>query len=313
LAQTPAITAAATTKPAQTKRFGRGWRTDLVAFGFALPFMIAYAIFVIWPIITGLQMSFTDASLLGGASNFVGLDNYRGLMKDSNFWDALWNTAKFALYTTPLLAALGLAFALLANRQVPARWLFRLAFFAPYLLPVSVMSLIWIWLYQPGFGLINSWLTTLHLGSTDWLHDQNAAMFAVALATIWWTLGFNFILYLAGLQEIPTEIYEAAAIDGAGAWARLWRITIPLLSRTTALIVILQVLASLKVFSQIYIMTGGGPNNATRPVVQYIYETAFQNNQVGYASAMSDIFFLVLLVVALVQFFVLTRQDRGTA
>jgi ABC-type sugar transport system permease subunit len=275
--------------------------------------MIAYAIFVIWPIITGLQMSFTDASLLGGASNFVGLDNYRGLMKDSNFWDALWNTAKFALYTTPLLAALGLAFALLANRQVPARWLFRLAFFAPYLLPVSVMSLIWIWLYQPGFGLINSWLTTLHLGSTDWLHDQNAAMFAVALATIWWTLGFNFILYLAGLQEIPTEIYEAAAIDGAGAWARLWRITIPLLSRTTALIVILQVLASLKVFSQIYIMTGGGPNNATRPVVQYIYETAFQNNQVGYASAMSDIFFLVLLVVALVQFFVLTRQDRGTA
>jgi ABC-type sugar transport system permease subunit len=268
---------------------------------------------VVWPIVTGLQMSFTDASLLGGASKFVGLDNYRGIMKDSNFWDALWNTAKFALYTTPVLAALGLAFALLANRQVPARWLFRLAFFAPYLLPVSVMSLIWIWIYQPSFGLLNSWLSTLHLGSTDWLHSQSAAMYSVALATIWWTLGFNFILYLAGLQEIPAEIYEAASIDGAGAWARLWRITIPLLSRTTALIVILQVLASLKVFSQIYIMTGGGPNNATRPVVQYIYETAFQNNQVGYASDMSDIFFLILLVVAVIQFFVLTRQDRGTA
>jgi len=286
-------------------------RLDLVGFAFALPFLIVYALFVIWPIISGLETSFTNATLTGGATKFIGLENYQFLIHDSAFWTALWRTAEFALLSTPPLVVLSLAFALLANRDIPGRWLYRLVFFSPYVLPVSVVGLIWVWLYEPDFGLINGYLSDLHLGTVNWLSDPGVAMIAVVAATVWWTLGFNFVLYLAGLQEISPELYEAAAIDGAGQWAKLTRITIPLLQRTTTLVIILQVLASLKVFGQIYVMTNGGPGDATRPVVQYIYEQGFSSYFSGYASAISYVFFLFVLVVSVLQFVFFSR--RGNA
>jgi multiple sugar transport system permease protein len=214
----------------------------------------------------------------------------------------MWHTALFTLLSVPPLVLVALGLALLVSRVRRLQWLFRLAFFAPYVLPVSVVVLIWNWLYQPGFGLINSYLTSLGLGEVNWLGQPGVAMIAVVIATVWWTVGFNFVLYLAGLQEIPRELYEAAAVDGAKPWQQTRRITLPLLSSTTVLVTVLQIIASLKVFDQIYLMQLGtaGPENSTRPAIQYIYESGFTQYRVGYASAMSFVFFLVVVIVGVV-------------
>ncbi len=302
LAATPQVAPAAPMKQ---------WRLDLVGFGFALPFLVVYAVFVVWPIISGLNTSFTNSTLTGGATKFIGLENYQALIHDSEFWSSMWHTVEFALLSTPPLIVLSLVFALMANREIPGRWLIRLVFFAPFVLPVSVLGLIWVWLYEPDFGLINGYLGDLHLGNVNWLDDPHTALLSVVVATVWWTLGFNFVLYLAGLQGISPDIYEAASIDGASSWQQLIRITIPLLRRTTTLIIILQILASLKIFGQIYVMTNGGPGNATRPVVQYIYENGFTSYYTGYASAISYVFFLFVLVISVSQFVFFGR--RGNA
>jgi multiple sugar transport system permease protein len=190
------------------------------------------------------------------------------------------------------------------------RWFFRLAFFAPYILPSAVVALIWIWLYTPGLGLIEAGLKWVGVPAPNWLGDETWAMPSLALTTVWWTLGFNFVLYLAGLQEIPRELYEAASIDGAGPWQQIRSLTIPLLGRSTTLVAVLQVIASLKVFDQMYIMTAGGPNFATRSILQYVYDEGFTNYRVGYASAVSMLFFVVVLAVSAVWFALVRRQEQ---
>ncbi len=297
------------TAPARRTERAAGWRSDLAGLGFVLPFLVAYGLFLIWPVIQGFRMSLFNWSLTGsGTSEFLGLGNYREALADSNFWSAIWHTVLFTLLSTPPLVILSLILALLANRVIPARWLFRLAFFAPYLLPVSVVTLIWGWIYQPGFGLINNYLTRIGLGEVGWLSDVDVAMISVVITTVWWTIGFNFVLYLAGLQEIPADVYEAAALDGATGLEQVRSITLPLLARTTTLILVLQVLASLKVFDQIFLMTNGGPNFSTRPVIQYVYEQGFTTYRVGFASAMSYVFFLLIIIVSLGQFALLSRR-----
>jgi ABC-type sugar transport system permease subunit len=286
------------------------WRTNLVGLSFVAPFLIIYALFLIWPVILGLVMSFYNWTL-AGAATFLGLGNYRELFADADFWHSLWNTIAFTIMSTPVLVLLALLLALLANRAIPARWLFRLVFFIPVALPVTVAVIIWNWMYQPGFGLINNALASLHLPQPDWLNDPNVAMISVVILTVWWTLGNNFLLYLAGLQQIPQDLYEAAGIDGAGSWAKFRWVTIPQLSRITTLIVILQVIASLQVFGQIYLLTSGGPNFATRPVIQYIYETGFSSFRMGYASAGSYILFILILIVTIAQFSLFQRQRRS--
>jgi multiple sugar transport system permease protein len=287
-------------------------RTDLAGYLFVGPFLIVYAAFLIFPALLGLRMSFYNASLVGTDAQFLGLANFKELFGDPDFWTSLWHTVLFTLLSTPPLVLLSLALALLANRAIPARWFFRLSFFAPWVLPSSVVALIWVWLYQPGFGLINGYLTAIGLPEIAWLPDERVAMISVVIATVWWTLGFNFVLYLAGLQEIPQELYDASAVDGAGALSQVRWITIPLLTRTTILIVTLQIFASLNVFDQIYIMnTQGGLNyTVTRPIIQYVYEQGFTSYRVGFASAMSYVFFVLVLVVGLAQFAVANR-GRG--
>jgi multiple sugar transport system permease protein len=289
------------------------WRTDLAGLGFVLPFLIVYAIFLIWPAILGLRMSFTNWIIGGtGATQFLGLTNYQEVFADSAFWQSLGVTLLFTLISTPLLVIIALGLALLVNRAIPAQGVFRTIFFAPFVLPVTVVTLIWNWLYQPGFGLINSMLTAIGLKEVDWLASPNVALISVIILTVWWTVGFNFILYLAGMQQIPEELHEAARIDGAGTWARIRWITIPLLNRFTSLIIILQVIASLQLFSQSYnLFTGGdGPNFSTRGIVQYIYETGFSQFRVGYGASITYIFFILILIVSLAQFALLTRQRR---
>jgi ABC-type sugar transport system permease subunit len=305
----PEAEQALATKSAVRPEGGGGRRTALTGFAFILPFMIAYALFMLWPIILGLRVSFFNTSLVGkGDADFRGLANYGELLADPAFWSSLWHTFLFTILSTPILVVLGLAVALLANSVARGRWFFRLAFFAPYVLPSAVVALIWIWLYEPGFGLMDGIFQGLGLGTVGWLTSTSIAMLSIVLTTVWWTIGFNFILYLAGLQEIPREMYEAASLDGAGTWARLRYVTVPLLARTTMLVLVLQVLASLKVFDQIYLMTTGGPNFSTRPIIEYIYDAGFTLYRVGYASAMSYTFFVIILVVSVALFVLLNRR-----
>src|SRR4051794_15783189 len=273
--------------------------------------MLLYVLFLIWPIIAAARTSLFDESLVGHSA-WRGLKNYSELLGDSDWWAAMWHTLLFTLLSTPPLVILALGLALLVSRVARGQWVFRLAFFAPFVLPVSVVVLIWNWLYQPGFGLINSYLTSLGLGEVNWLGQPGVAMISVVIATVWWTVGFNFVLYLAGLQEIPRELYEAAATDGATKRQQTRRITLPLLTSTTVLVTVLQVIASLKVFDQIYLLQVGtaGPQNSTRPAIQYIYESGFTSYRLGYASSLSFVFFLVVVAVSLVLFGLVRNATR---
>jgi multiple sugar transport system permease protein len=276
------------------------------------PFFLVYVLFLLWPVVGALWSSLFDESLGAASTTWRGLGNFGELLGDGDFWSAMWHTLLFTLLSTPPLVILPLALALLVNRVVKGQWLFRLAFFAPYVLPVSVIVLVWQWLYQPGFGLINGYLTKLGFAEVNWLGAEGTAMVAVVIATVWWTLGFNFVLFLAGLQEISRELYEAAELDGASAWGQVRHITLPLLMPTTVLVIVLQVIASLKVFDQIYLLLQGGPNFSTRPAIQYIYENGFTQYRVGYASALSFVFFLVIVAISALLFAGLRRLQTQT-
>jgi multiple sugar transport system permease protein len=299
------------TAPADVARPPGRRRDDRrAAIGFLAPFLILYVLFVVGPAIYGLVMSFFDTSLVkSGLGKFVGFDNYVEAFKSSDFWESMWHTVWFTILTTPPLVVLSFVFALLAERASHGKWFFRLAFFAPYILPSAVMALIWVWLYTPGLGLASATVEKFGFTAPGWLGDPNWAMTSIAIATVWWTLGFNFVLYLAGLQDIPRELYEASAIDGASPWQQIRGITIPLLARTTTLVVTLQVIASLKVFDQMYIMTSGGPNFSTRPALEYIYDVGFTDYRVGYGAAASTLYFILLLIVSAL-WFVQTRHSE---
>ncbi|MHA6627906.1 carbohydrate ABC transporter permease [Pseudonocardia sichuanensis] len=270
---------------------------------FVLPFLLVYAAFVLWPLVYGLGMSFFDTSLVRDESQFVGLDNYVRLFSDPEVWRTLWVTILFTVASTIPLVAVALVMALLVQTGVRGQWFWRFTYFAPFLLPVATVALIWEWLFSGDFGLFNGILTGMGLPPVGWLTDQSIGLWSVVILTVWWTVGFNFLLYLAALQAIPAQLYEAAEIDGAGGWRRLFSITLPLLNRTTGLVIVLQVLASLKLFDQAYILydASGGPGGVATPILQYVYETGFTDYRLGYASAISYMFFVLIILIALVQ------------
>jgi multiple sugar transport system permease protein len=283
-------------------RSGPPWTERWGGLFFVAPFGLFFLFFLLWPTLAGLWNSFFNTSLAGVKQEFLGLANWRELFGDPAVWDSLKNTLVFTAMSTPPLVLTALVMALLANRRGVFGWFLRFAYFAPFVLPATVVTLIWVWIYQPGFGLVNGLLTSGGFAEIDWLNTENRAMLAVVITTVWWTVGFNFLLYLAALQGIPAQLYEAASIDGASGPQQLFRITLPMLSRTTGLIVVLQLVASLTIFDQIYLMTEGGPNHATRPIIQYIYESGFTSYRIGYASAVSYLFFLVVVIVSVAQF-----------
>ncbi|UCM91974.1 sugar ABC transporter permease [Streptomyces marincola] len=298
-------------RPAGTSPTGppapaRRRRTGLL---FVLPFAAVFVLFMVWPVLHGLWMSFTDESLTLKGTEFVGFDNYAEAFGDPDVWSSLGNTVFFTAISVVPLVLLSLAMALLVHTGLAGQWVWRLAFFAPYLLPVTVVTMIFQWLYQPDLGMLNQALDAVGLGPVGWLSDEAFAMWSIAALTVWWTIGFNFLLYLAALQSLPDTLYEAAALDGAGAWRRLWSITLPQLRRTTVLVVMLQVLASLKVFDQIYILTKGGPNGSTRPILEYIYDVGFTGYRLGYASAISYLFFAIIIIVSIAQLRFMPRKE----
>lgn len=277
---------------------------------FLIPFIIVAALFLVVPILYGLWLSFTSQSLMGNGE-WIGLDNYKEALDDATMWQTLGHTILFTVLSTIPLVLIALVMALLVYIGIPGQWFWRLAFFAPYLLPVAVVVQVWTWLFNSDVGFINYWLGRMGLDKVGWLTDTGVAMWSMVILTVWWTVGFNFLLYLSSLQAIPDLLYEAAEVDGAGFWRKLWSVTLPQLRGTTVLVATLQVIASLKIFDQMFIAFNGGsgPEGSTRPILQYIYDTGFTNYRMGYASAMSYIFFIVIIVIT-VAFQALTRTRK---
>ncbi|MDX6298917.1 MAG: multiple sugar transport system permease protein [Nocardioidaceae bacterium] len=266
---------------------------------FATPFLVLYVAFLIGPVLIGIVISlFNTTTVKSGVGSFVGLSNYADVLSTGAFWASMWHSVLFTLLTTPLLVLLPLLFAILASRIARGRWFYRLAFFAPYVVPSTAVCLIFAFMYTPQTGLVTNAFGWFGLTAPNFLGSTSGAWFAVVLLTLWWTFGFNFILYTAAIQDISEEVYEAAAIDGAGPWQQIRSITVPLLAPTMSLVLILQVLASLKVFDQIFVLLAGGPNYTTRPVIQYIYDTGFTSYRGGYAAAATMVYFVILVVIS---------------
>ncbi|WP_323141854.1 carbohydrate ABC transporter permease [Massilia phyllosphaerae] len=283
-------------------------RENLPALALLAPFLLAFLLFFLVPAIETFWLSLTESSLTR-TNAFVGLANYATLVHDASFWDALGNTFYFSLLTVVPLTALGLLMALLVNRFVAAQGWLQGVFFLPFVLPISVMTLIADWMLQPSSGIVNHILG----GQRPWLADPVWALPAVAIGTIWWTVGFNMLLFLAGLRNIPAEQYEAAALDGARGWTLFAHITWPALRPVTTTCLILQLIASLKVFGQTYILTSGGPFNTTRVTLHYMYETAFTQSDAGYAAAIAMAFVAVVILLSLLQAWVVRWMERRDA
>jgi multiple sugar transport system permease protein len=277
------------------------------------PFALFYRVFLVGPLIYTFVAGFFNASLVkGGLGEWIGLENYRRALSSPDFWGSLWHSIWFTVLTTIPLVVIALVLAILADRFVRGRWFFRFAFFAPFVLPSSAVSLIFMWIFADQIGLAQGvWTFFGAEHAPSWLGDPDWAMLSIAGATVWWTVGFNFVLYLAGLQDIPRDVHEAAALDGAGPWQRIRHIVVPMLGRTTTLVTVLQVVASLKVFDQIYMMTGGGPDDSTRPGLLLVYQTGFEQGRVGYASTVSFLLFVIILLVSLVWFALIRRAEKG--
>ena len=232
-----------------------------------------------------------------------------GRLNDAVFWTSFGNTLKFVIFSTPLIVGLGLLLAILLNEATRIASFYRTLYFAPYVFSVAVVTLIWGFLLNPQQGILAAFLSNFGIEPFPWLTDPLLAMPAIVLTTLWWTMGFNMVLFLAGLQDIDPSLYEAATLDGAGVWAKFRHITIPGLQRTLLLVIILQIIASFQIFGQVYIMTRGGPAGTTRVLIQYIYETGFRDFQLGYASAMSLFLFVVMFVVSYIQFKVSPQEE----
>ncbi|KAB2840916.1 MAG: sugar ABC transporter permease [Melioribacteraceae bacterium] len=240
--------------------------------------------------------------MFSSESTFVGLDNYIRLFSDPEFWSVLKNTLYYTLGTVPLNMVLSLSVAYLLNKQIAGKKILRTMFFAPVVISPVAAAVIWRWLYDPNFGIINYVLSLAGIDSINWLNDPDAAMFAVIIMGVWKTFGINMVLFAAGLQAIPEHYYEAAEIDGAGKLSKFWNITIPLLTPTTMFILIMSMIASLQVFDIVYVLTSGGPLGSTKVLVFYVYEHAFKFFEMGYASAISYVLFAILFIFTMLQF-----------
>lgn len=264
--------------------------------------MIIYLIFWIYPIFKGFLGSLSSGTF-GAEKTFVGLDNYRYMMEDEKFWSALWNTLYFILISTPSIVVLGLGMAILVNMKLKGTTILRTAFFMPYMLSVSVIGSIWVFILQSRTGLIAETLNSFGITmQVSFFGSWGMGWTSILIATLWWTVGFNMILFLAGLQEIPDDLYEAADIDGANKWAQFRFITMPSLKGVTALVILLQTIASFKLFGQTWLITKGGPGTSTTPLVHYIYQIAFRQWDTGYASAVSFVLFLTIALISLAQY-----------
>ncbi len=286
---------------------------------FVLPALILLLIFLIIPFLLAIYFSFTNQRLTPDPlpTLFVGLNNYKRLIADDTLRRALFNNSLFGMIVVPVETGLALCLALLLHQKIRGVSVFRTIYFSPVVTPLAVISVVWAFLYNPGQGLINAFIETVsfgHLGPYTWLDDANLALPAIMALSIWQGVGIYMIIYLAGLQNLPELPYEAARVDGAGSWQRFWHITLPQLRNTTFFVMIATTVQAFKLYTQVEMMTQGGPNNSTVTVVWYMVNQSIRHLHVGYASAVSVIFFLIVLIrVVPILRYVVAAEKRSEA
>jgi multiple sugar transport system permease protein len=296
----------------KTSRRRRKTREALAAGGMVSPAIFLLLIFFVIPVILAFTLAFTNARLISPRpSHFVGLRNFRILFNDPIFWKSLRNTFYFAIVVVPVQAGFALLLALLVNAKVKGVNFFRTVYFIPVVTSMVVISILWIFLYQKD-GLINHMIRFFTAGAVkgpDWLNNPHTAMPAIIFMSIWQAVGFHMIIWLSGLQTIPEELYEAAAIDGSSSWDKFRYVTWPGLRATRTFILITITIAAFGLFTQVNVMTQGGPLDSTTTVVYQAVRTGYQQQQTAYASAISLVFFAIVLIVSLVQRFLTREKD----
>ncbi|NQX44642.1 sugar ABC transporter permease [Paenibacillus tritici] len=298
---TAAAESASKTAPSSKKprRFLRG--EEITAWWFVLPSFALLLIFVFYPMLQAFVISFQNYNLVGSTRSFIGLDNYKSLMTDRDFLASLRHSFHFAIVVIPIQTAISLGLALLIQKKFKLTGLFRTLYFIPVVISTAVAATVFKLIYNKEFGILNNVLKTLHLPTTNFLSNPDTAMNGVIMLGIWKGVGFFMIIFLAGLNNIPQDLYEAARVDGATKIQQFFRITLPLLNRTTAFVVIMTTIDAIKLSGLVFVLTSGGPNGATETAVYYIYKMAFQQMQMGYGTAAAFILFAIVLAISLVQ------------
>jgi multiple sugar transport system permease protein len=282
---------------------------ERVGYLFILPSFIHLLIFLLIPVFFSFFLSFRDWDQPRFQNApYIGLENYSDLMTDRRFWQSMGNSAYYTALSVPLGMVLSLLIAVVLNQKLKGVNLFRTLFFMPVISSWVAVSIVWVTLLDPRVGIVNYVLNLVGLPSVNWLSDPRSAMPSLVLISIWKSAGFNMVIWLAGLQSIPQELYEAAAIDGASRWQSFWRITLPLLAPTTFFLAITGVIGSFQVFSPVYVITKGGPLDSTDVAVFHIYRRAFQEFDFGYASAMAWVLFAVIFFATLAQLWYMRRR-----
>ena len=286
----------------------RDWRGLL----FVAPFLILYAIILIFPLLRGVWLSLNQVDLFG-AGHFVGIANYVRLARDPVFATSLMNTFEVTLMIVPPLTIIALLLAIALNRAGKGAALIRGVFFSSAVLSVTIVTLIWRFMLAPDAGLLGYLAKAVGAAPPPFLSDAHLVLPALAITTIWWSVGFPMLLFLAGLQQIPEDMYEAAALDNASRWTTFWRITVPSLRRTLVLVIMLQTAAQLQLFGQSQLLTAGGPSGASRTAVLFLFETAFGQWQLGYTSAAAEVLFVIILAVTITQYWATGRATAQEA
>jgi multiple sugar transport system permease protein len=318
MATATAVPSASGTKTAKTRRsketrFGGVHGSKATPYLFLLPYLALFITFVIVPAVFGIWISLHNWDFLLPGKPFVGMDNYTALFDPTSvqfepFWHGMRATAIFTVASVPFLVVIPLGLAVLLNRKFPGRTFFRAVFFAPYVLGVAVIGLMWRYLLDPSFGAVNGLLSVFGIPAVPWITDQPWAWISLVAVTIWWTIGFNAIIYLAGLGDIPAEQYEAADLDGASIWQQFRYVTVPGLRPVMIFVITTTILASANMFGQSYLITQGGPGDSTRTAIIEITERGLSQYRMGEAAAMSYLLALFLGIIALVNAYLLREK-----
>ena len=306
---TPAAAPAAAPAPGRGNR-KQARRNTLIGWTFILPNFLGFLAFTLIPVLAAFALSFMEWTSFS-APKWVGLANFQRMLASDSFWVALRNTVVYAIGHVPLTMALALLLAMLLNRKLKGIGFFRVAIFFPYITSLVAVAVVWNMLFSPDNGPINQFLHTIGIANAPgWTSSSDWALPAVIITSVWRDMGYYMVLYLAGLQAIPAELYEAAEVDGASPWQRFWNVTIPSLRPTTFFVVVMLTVSSFKVFDLIVVMTNGGPGRATTVLSQLIYQEGIGEGKFGYSSAISLVLFLIVLTVTVLQFKIQQRRER---
>lgn len=289
-------------RPAKPGRTKQQRRETLVAYLLLSPALLLFLIFIVGPFLGAFALSLFSWDIFTPA-HFVGLANYQTLLTDTTAHEAIWNTLVFTFWSLVLHLGVGMLLALAVSRVISGvlKYFLRTAYFFPLIMSWAAVSLMWLYLLDPNFGIVNFYLGNLHLPTPNWLVTPSLALPTLIAIDLWRTLGFTFIILLAGLSGVPVHLYEAARLDGAGAWRRFWHVTLPMTSPTLLFTCVITIVGAFQIFDPMLILTGGGPGTSTLSIVLYIYQTGFQSFQMGYASTLALVVFLMIMVLTLIQ------------